>query len=527
MGSRDNIHGIWFEKNMTISYHRQKKCTLDELATKVRQLKKEGKKIVHCHGTFDLLHLGHVRHFEAAKSNGDILVVTITANQFVNKGPGRPVFDEILREEMIAAISFVDIVCINYSADSVELLKLIQPNVYVKGQDYQNPEGDVTGKIVAEREAVESTGGEILFTSEVTFSSSELVNRHVNVFEPHIKEHLQSIRDVIGIDGIMEALEKLESMRVLIVGDAIIDEYHYTIPIGKPPKEDLIATRFQDSEVFAGGVFAAANHTASFCKEVEVISVLGRRDSREELIRNSLKSNVALSLLYRDEAITTQKRRYIDPSYMRKLFEVYYMDDDPLNEEQTQQLNRMIEEKAKDFDLVIVTDFGHGMISSSTIETLVKSAKFLAVNAQSNTANMGYNLITRYPSADYICIDAPEARLAMQDKKSPIVDVLQQKLAKQIDCSHVIITHGKFGCATYEKGQEVHTAPALASTVLDTVGAGDAFLAITSPLAAAGLSMKVVGFLGNVVGAIKVGIIGHRKSVEKVDFVKAVTALLK
>jgi sugar/nucleoside kinase (ribokinase family) len=289
----------------------------------------------------------------------------------------------------------------------------------------------------------------------------------------------------------------------------------------------MIATRYQDRELFAGGVFAAANHLSSFCRQVDILTCLGGGDSHEEFIREHLQPNVRMTVVERPGAPTTLKRRFIDPSYMRKLFEVYLMDDEPLTGELVRKLDRRIAEFAPDYDLVIVTDFGHGLIGSSTIDALTQHARFLAVNAQSNSANTGFNLITKYPRADYVCIDGPEARLAVQDRVSSLGDVARNRLAQMIDCSKIIVTQGKHGCITVESGQPVHTIPALAKSVIDTVGAGDAFLAITSPLVAAGAALNHVGFIGNVVGALKVGIVGHRTSIDKVSVIKAITALLK
>ena len=502
-------------------------CSMEQLAKNVELLKKENLSVAQAHGTFDLLHLGHVKHLQAASEMADVLVVSLTADKYVNKGPGRPVFNQTLRAEMLSALEIVDWVCIVDAADAVDALKTIKPDYYVKGQDYQNPDGDLTGKIVAEQEAAEMSGGKLVFTDEMTFSSSYLINRHVNVFEPHVRQHLDELREKGGVSKLIKLLDNLSDLKVLFVGDAIIDEYQYVRPIGKPPKEDIIAARFQSTEAFAGGVFAAANHTASFCKEVGIISVLGARNSHEDFIRSQLKENVSFHPIYKQDAATTRKRRFVDPAYTRKLFEVYFIDDDPLIGDLSDELDQAIREKAKHFDVVIVTDFGHGMIGPSTIKTLGETAKFLAVNSQSNTANMGYNFITRYQKADYICIDAVEARLAFQEKHSPMVDVIVDQMVERIDCDRVIVTQGKHGCVTYQEDGIVHTIPALADKVVDTVGAGDAFLAITAPLVASGAEMHEVGFIGNLVGAIKVGIVGHRRSVEKVDVQKAITALLK
>ncbi len=513
--------------NRPVSGPRDKIKNLSELAEVCEQLRSEGKTIVHAHGAFDLLHVGHVRHLEAAAKLGDVLIVTITADRFVNKGPGRPVFTEMLRAEMLATLHYVDWVGVNEAPDAVNAIKAIRPNIYVKGQDYQNPEGDVTGKILYERKAVEEGGGRIHFTDEVMFSSSELINRHLNIFEPHVREHLDSLRENGGLAEILDLIERVANYRVLLVGDAIIDEYQYVLPMGKSPKENMIATRYQDRELFAGGVFAAANHVASFCAEVDVIACLGENESHEELIRQSLRPNVRLHVLRRSGAPTTLKRRFVDPSYMRKLFEVYFMDDEPLTGDLQAQLDALIAEIAPKADVTIATDFGHGMLSASAIKTLTETARFLAVNTQSNSANLGYNLVTKYPRANYLCIDAPEAQLAVSDRLSPVSDIARRLVEEHVDCDKIIVTRGKHGCVTYERGGIAHTIPAFAKNVVDTVGAGDAFLVVTSPLVAAGAPMNCVGFIGNVVGALKVEIVGHRRSVDKVSLIKGLTGLLK
>jgi rfaE bifunctional protein nucleotidyltransferase chain/domain len=501
--------------------------TVEELSPILDRLRKSGKIVVQAHGTFDLLHIGHVRHLEAARELGDVLVVTLTADRFVNKGPGRPVFGEELRAEMLANMQYVDWVAINSDPDAVSAINLLRPDIYVKGKDYQNPEGDVTGKIVAERLAVESHGGRIHFTDEVVFSSTELINRHLNVFEPLIREHLRTLRDDGGLSKMLDLVDRVRDYRVLLVGDAIIDEYQYALPMGKPPKESVIAARYQDRELFAGGVFAAANHVASFCKQVDVVTCLGALDEHEELIRRSLRPNVRLHAIRRQGAPTTLKRRFVDPSCMRKLFEVYVMNDEPLTDDLQRGLNGLISDLAPAADVVIATDFGHGLLGPSAIRTLSARSPFLAVNTQSNTANMGYNLITKYPRADYICIDAPEARLAVGDRVSPIGDIAHRLLSGSMECPKIIITHGKHGCVTLERGGIVHTIPAFARKVVDTVGAGDAFLSVTAPLVAAGGAIDRIGFIGNVVGALKVEIVGHRQSVDKASVIKGITALLK
>ena len=501
--------------------------SLEELAGIARAARDRGEKVVLAHGTFDLLHIGHLRHLRQACREGTMLFVTITADAFVNKGPGRPVFSEQMRAEMLAALECVHYVGIVHDPKAMPSIEAIRPNVYVKGSDYKNPSDDITGGIVEERALVIRHGGRTVFTEDVTFSSTSLINRHLAVFDPTLDEFLEAQRQKEVEDELLGLIDSVRDYRVLFVGDAIIDDYNYVSALGKSPKEHMIATLFGSREVFAGGVFAAANHVANFCKEVEIVTTIGKDCEFEGLIRDTLAENVTLHAFYRENMPTTRKARFIDQGYLRKMFEVYYMDDAPSNGETETEINRFITERAQDFDVVIVTDFGHGLLTPSIIHNLNRSAKFLAVNTQTNSANTGFNLVTKYPRADYICIDAPEARLAVSDRHGSIETIVGDTLSKMIDCPRMIVTHGKNGCVGYQRDKNLVHMPAFTKTVVDTVGAGDAFFAITAPMAAAGGGIDQLGFIGNAAGAIKVGIVGHRNSVERVALIKFVRTLLK
>ncbi len=501
--------------------------SIEELAKRTRDAQDAGKTVVLCHGVFDLVHMGHIRHFDIARKEGDLLIVTTTADAFVNKGPGRPIFTDQLRAEMLAALQMVDWVGINYGPTAEYVLDTIRPDVYVKGSDYENPEEDVTGMILRERDVVEKHGGKVVFTRDINFSSSELINKYLGVYDAPLQNYLDRLRGTDTAQKIEDLIEKVRDFKVLIVGDAIIDEYLYVEAMGKSAKESMIATRYQNSELFAGGVFAAANHVASLCAEVEIITTLGNLDSHEKFIRRNLKPNVKLTPVHRDGIPTTKKSRIVERGYNRKLFEIYYFDDTPAQPEIQQVIDDLIAERAPAFDLVIVTDFGHGLITSSTIEALQYGARFLAVNTQTNSANIGYNLITRYSKADYICIDAPEAQLATSDRRSNVETLVSQIIPKRVQCPRITVTHGKMGCVAYQAKKPPVRVPAFTKTVVDTVGAGDAFLAITSPLAAAGGDYEHIGFVGNAAGAIKVGTLGHRAPIEKVPLMRFITTLLK
>ena len=500
---------------------------IEDLTRIAEKLRQDGETIVLAHGTFDLLHIGHVKHLQSALSEGTVLMVTLTADEYIIKGPGRPVFSEKLRAEMLCAIEYVDYVGILNGPTASEAIHAIKPHVYIKGVEYKNEEDDVTGQITHEQKAVETHGGRLFFTDEETFSSSHLINRYLDIYDPPLQEYLTNLRARKVGDGLMDRFTAVEKLKVLVIGDAIIDEYIYASPIGKSPKENIIATLYKENEEFAGGVFATANNLAGLCAEVEVLSVLGAHDSYEDLIRASLKSNIRFSPLVRKGAPTTRKTRFVEPSYFRKMFEVYHMEDHPISGELEDEFDAQIREKSPNYDLTVVNDFGHGMITPRIVKTLEQNAHFIAVNTQTNSANTGYNLITKYSRADYIAIDAPEARLAARNKFGDIEHEVIATIMNSVDCKRLVITHGNHGCYVAGENGSVEHIPAFTNTVVDTVGAGDAFFATTSPFVATGLPMELVGLIGNAAGALKVGIVGHRKSIEKASLIKYLTTLLK
>lgn len=499
---------------------------IEDLGEIISAIKGKGRTVALCHGVFDLLHPGHLKHLEAAGDLADVLVVTITEDRYVQKGPGRPVFNERLRAESVAGLQCVDYVAINKWPTAVQAIKMLKPAIYVKGRDYEDREKDLTGEIDKEEEAIASVGGRIHFTDEISFSSTELLNLHFSVYHKDADRFLREFRARHRPDEIIARLKALRKMRVLIVGDAIVDEYHYCQPMGKAWKETVITTRYLNRESFAGGVLAAANHAAGFCDDVHLVTCLGRENTQEEFIRGRLKPNVRPQFFYRDDAPTVVKRRYVDPSFLSKMFEVCVINDGDLPPDVTGAVCDYLSRCCPEYDCVISADFGNGFIGQPIVNVLCDRARFLAVNTQTNSANSGFNLITKYPRADYICIDEPEIRLATREKREGL-DGLVPKVSAQLDCARISVTRGHNGSFGYERGVGFFEAPIFSTEVVDRIGAGDAYLAVTSPCVAAGYPMDVVGFVGNAVGALAVRIVCNRESVEPVPLFKFITALLK
>lgn len=499
---------------------------LQELAIRVAEEKKKGKKIVHCHGCFDLLHIGHIRYFEQAKAMGDLLVVTVTPDRFVDKGPHRPAFNELLRAEAIASLWCVDFVAINQWPTAEETLRLLRPDFYVKGSEYRPKGADMTGKIEQEEAVVAEIGARLAFTDDIVFSSSRLINERMSIYPKEMQEYVEFFRMRHNLAEVLSVIDQMETLKVLVIGDVIIDEYVYGEAIGKSSKDPVLALRYQSEDRFAGGVLAVANHVANFAGHVELLAVLGARKSYEDFIRSKLSSRIHPQFIMEPDIPTISKRRIIEGYSLNKLLELYEMNDGEIGEPTEAALCAAIREKASEVDLVLVSDFGHGTITRRVIETVCDCAPFLAVNTQANAGNRGFNTITKYPRADYACIAEHEMRLEARDARGQLRPILE-RLRQQLKASYMVVTCGKKGCQVSHDGDEFVSVPAFARKVVDRVGAGDAFLSVTSMAAALKAPFEILGLIGNVVGAEAVEIVGNDKAIDKLNVKKSITALLK
>ncbi|MBX7136864.1 MAG: adenylyltransferase/cytidyltransferase family protein [Oligoflexia bacterium] len=500
--------------------------TLEELQTLVARHRSAGRKIVLCHGVFDLVHLGHVRHINAARKHGDILIITITADQHVKRGPGRPVFNHNLRAETLSNLEAVDYVAIIDAPTAMASIEAIQPDVYVKGQDYKDKKKDLTGKIFDEQEAVERYGGKVVFTDEITFSSSQLINLYLDSYPPQTMEYLKEISSRYSIERIAEMLDALKQMRILVIGDAIIDQYHYCTTLGKSSKENIVANKYLSEENFAGGSLAVANHVAQLSDNVTLLTVLGENDSFRDFIQAKLNSKIKAEFVPRPGCVTTVKRRYIAGDTNKKLFEVCFLEDTPLPRREEQLVGNFLEQYLKDYDLVLAADFGHGMITRRLMGMLSRPTNRLALNVQSNSANRGFNLVTKYARGDFICIDEAEIRLATHSRFGDIPKLARQ-ICHRLHARQIIVTQGSEGSLSYVQGQGFSKTPALGFQKVDLVGAGDAFYALTSPCFAAGYPQDLIGLIGNAVGSLAIQIVCNREPVNKTDLLKFLTRLLK
>ncbi|MBI2664006.1 hypothetical protein HYX10_01550 [Candidatus Woesearchaeota archaeon] len=331
--------------------------------------------------------------------------------------------------------------------------------------------------------------------------------------------YIESVKSKYSLEKIKQILAQLKRTKVLAIGDTIIDEYHFTIPKGRATKDPILSVDYKSHEVYAGGILAVANHASGFVDKVTCVTAIGDRDDRKDFINESVKKNVALKYFIKKNSPTTTKKRYLDAVRNEKLFKVEFINEEPIDGETEKELMSFLGEELPKHDLVLVGDFGHGFITENIIRFLEGKTKFLAVNAQCNSANLGFNFVTQYSKPAYITMDITELQYAVADRFSPVHE-LMRKLQQKSNFNHFLVTMGRQGAGYFNNGQ-LTFSPAFVIRPVDTVGAGDAVFTVTSLFAHAGIT-ELIPFIANCAGGIAVSYLGNKESVNADNLIQFV-----
>ena len=505
---------------------RKKIYTLVELEKIIFLLKKDKKIIALCHGVFDLLHPGHIYHFEQAKKKSDILVVSITADKQVLKGPGKPYFKEKLRLHTLASLEIIDYVVLSNQQSAVNVIKKIKPHFYVKGSDYKKSKDDITKKIDLEKNEVKKHGGKILFTQGQTFSSSKIINNEF-FYNKEQSEFLKKIKKKYSSKSIINSLDKLNENIPLVVGETIIDDYVFCKAIGKSGKESYMVMQEKKSEKYLGGVLSIAQNLASLSKNVNLLTEVGSVDSYKKKIERELKNNINFKFIVRKNIPTIVKKRFIEEVDNTKLLGIYNVTERENSNTEEKLLIKKFKNLIINSDLVIIADYGHGFFSKKLRDEIYKHNKFLAVNAQVNAFSAGYHTIVDYKKADLVLMNETELRQELRDKNSHRSDLIK-KLEKIIKCKFIAVTHGKNGATIYStKTKEVVLVPAFARQVIDKVGAGDALFPVLATCLKSKIPMDIALFIASISAAINAENYASKSILNKIYFKKFLEHALK
>jgi len=391
-------------------------------------------KTIMCLGKFDVLHTGHLYHLKEAKAQGDRLVVVITADAFL---PDPPVFNQGIRMQTLEMLPWVDEVYICDDDTGIPAIHIYKPNILVKGSDYSRKDR----VLQLETTAVESHGGKVVILNpEITYSSTKLEHRYGPFVDlQHLKYTLHDVK---------QFLDDVSSLIVSVIGEPIIDVFQTVQLLGQSPKSYCPSFgSINDPVEYEGGALYVKRHIQNLCR-----TCYGYPPKSQ---------------------LSVHKLRYLDNFNHKKHFEIKYGGEIKIR---TIEFNRQLKALIQEAHLTLVADFGHGFFDN---QDLVDG---LYLMVQTNSTNFGYNKVdkwNRYKSK-LVCLDRTEASLLLGQELDTAGLGTMKRIFEHLNTEAVILTMHKYGSIYYDQKNRYAEFPSLATQIVDSIGAGDAFFAIAS-----------------------------------------------
>ena len=490
--------------------------SLDEARTRVRAAQTAGESVVLCHGCFDIVHPGHVRHLQHAASLGERLLVSITGDALVEKGTGRPLISQELRAENLAALDCVNWVVVNAQPTAVELLEHLRPDVYVKGQEYQE---NLDPRFEDEKRVVETYGGRLVFSSgDVVFSSTALIDAMELALDP-ARAQVRPLLEREGVDR--EAVDALvgsfRGLRITVVGETIIDTYVMCDRPAVASEGPLMTLRPVECRKFDGGAAVIACHLAAMGARVRLITALPESRVTRALERRLAGRGIEVESLP-SGGRPLEKQRYLVGT--NKIMRLELGDPVTLDAAGQTRLVEAAVSAARETDALIIADYGQGLFSSTVMKRLCARVRPYTALLVGDVSGRRSSLLAML-EADLLCPSEAELREALHDYDRGLSTVIW-KLLHETRARGAIVTVGSQGAVAVARPPETTLAPddwrtplrmdhvpALAGHAVDPLGCGDALLAAATLTRAAGGTPGVAAIVGSVAAAAEAQRLGN------------------
>ncbi len=499
---------------MSPSFHR-KIVDRDQLVAQVDLARSGGRTVAQCHGCFDILHPGHIRYLEFARRQADFLVVTLTGDPNVNKGDQRPYIPQELRAESLAALEFVDAVCIDPNPTAEDVLEDVKPDIYIKGREYeQSPDP----RFLREREVVERNGGRVIFSSgDVVFSSTQLIDA-MGGNQQLDQQRCRVIADrhEITRETLAATVDCFKGLRVLVIGDTILDRYVFCDAINVASEAPVMSLSQLDEQSYVGGAAIVARHIAAMGGRAFLLTSVAN-DSRSAMVEHVLRRERVESHLLRCRPNLVEKVRYlVDDSKLLKVEDAQHVPLDSLAE---RRAATVLEQQADAADAVIFCDFGFGMITGGLLGMAMDALRQRVRTISADVSGPRANLL-HFRNADLLCPTERELRANLNDYDRGLSYVAHTLLA-QTQSKHLFVTVQKKGLVMFDRPTQDPTSPdwsgrllsehlpTFADRPLDCLGGGDALLAAATLSLAAGAGLMHAAYLGNAAAALELSELGN------------------
>ncbi len=432
-------------------------------------------KVIMCHGVFDVVHPGHVRHLLYAKSKAPILIASITADRHITKGTHRPHVPQDLRAVNLAAFEMIDYVLIDPNATPIENLKIIQPDYLAKGYEYTaNGRPPATTE---EAETVRAYGGDILFTpGDIVYSSTQLLK----VTAPSLKlEKLQIVmeRNGVSFNDLRRTIDKLGMHSIHILGDTIVDSYTHCAMIGGQTKTPTMSVLFERKTDFVGGAAIVAKHCRAAGAEVTFTTVLGDDEYRHFVVDDLTKSGIEVNATIDQSRPTVNKNAIVAAGY--RLLKIDTLDNNSIPDTILAAMTQSVRDIPT--DAVIYSDFRHGIFNRRTIPAFIRAIPEGVYRVADSQVASRWGNITDFQGFDLIAPNEREARFALGDQDTGIRP-LSSDIYDAAQCKLLILKLGERGVLTctrpdHESLDSFFVIDSFVENLVDPVGAGDVLLA--------------------------------------------------
>lgn len=465
------------------------------------------RRVVMCHGTFDVVHPGHLRHLLYSKSKGDVLVVSLTADVHVMKGDLRPYVPQDLRAASLAAYEFVDFVVIDLNPTPVSNIATFKPDFFVKGYDYSSAISNP--KTEEERATVNSYGGQMIFSpGDFVLSSSRLIRSA----PPDIRfERLLSVMERVKVtfDDLRRTLTSIAGTSVCVLGDTIVDSYTRCSLIGGQTKTPTISVLFESKEHFVGGAGIVAKQLAAAGGRVKFLTMLGDDELGRFVVRDLTNAGVDVMPIIDETRPTTDKNAILVDQY--RLLKVDTLDNRPIERAVKDQFVSHLVSSPSDIN--VFSDFRHGIFNRTSIPDFVGALPAEAFKVADSQVASRWGNITEFVGFDLITPNEREARFSLGDQDSNL-RVLASNLYDAAQCAVLVLKLGDRGCMTYKRAMPEDLGgwfqlDAFTTSLVDAVGAGDALLAYAALVLKLTGSPEQAAILGSIAAACECEVDGN------------------
>ena len=455
-------------------------------------------------GRFNVLHPGHIRLFQFARGCGKRLLVAVESDNLA--GASAHVREE-LRLESLRSCMLVDDAFV-FDEPLMELITRLRPNVVVKGREYE-------GSFNPEAEAVATYGGTLVFSSgEVQFSSTDLLRQELSAVSntafslptPFFDRH------AISLKRLRNLVTSFSELRVLTLGDLIIDDYINCEPLGMSQEDPTLVVSPIDRLRFIGGAGIVAAHAAGLGAKSNLVSVVGTDSANSFAAQELLRANVNAVLIEDVSRPTTVKERYRAGG--KTLLRVSHLHQSAVSLEIQVSIVEQVKQLIDNIDLLVFSDFSYGVLPQPVVDSVIALAKERGVIiAADSQCSSQLGDIGRFKGVDLLLPTEREARVSTQNRESGLV-VLAEQLRKKSKAKFILLKMGADGVLIHAPGKIKNgwltdQVEALNKFPKDVAGAGDSMLITSALTLTAGGSIWEAACVGSIAAAVQVGRLGN------------------